>query len=373
MTSDGWAIPTESSQRRVAALSALVDKCEQVDPRQLGSSTFTYVDVSAVSNESLSIVAPQLLETSAAPSRARQLLRSGDVLFATIRPSLRRVALVPPSLEGAVASTGYCVLRPKRELVDPDYLYFACGTPKFVSAVASHQKGSSYPAVANRDVLAQKIVIPSLEQQRRIVNVLTSVCAARAAVATKLRALRELRRSASATLFRSSPMWRETRLGSEVTLQRGYDLPSHARSAGVIPVVSSSGITGYHTVAKEKAPGVVIGRYGTLGVVHYIEQDYWPLNTTLFVRDFHGNDPRFVAYCLERLSYQEHNDKTSVPGINRNDLHALNVLWPGVERQKEIVKRLIAVDDAIGASEREAQRVNDLLQAMLASLMDVVA
>src|ERR1700676_4582882 len=94
---------------------------------------------------------------------------------------------------------------------------------------------------------------------------------------------------------------RESRLGDLITLQRGHDLPAAPRGAGDTPVVCSSGITGYHSVAKAEAPGVVTGRYGTLGKVFYLEEDYWPLNTALYVVDFKGTHPRFAAYFLRNV------------------------------------------------------------------------
>ena len=77
--------------------------------------------------------------------------------------------------------------------------------------------------------------------------------------------------------------WQKMRLGSFLTLKRGYDLPSSNRQKGEVPVVSSSGITGHHSVAKVEGPGVVTGRYGTLGEVFFVQQDFWPLNTALYV------------------------------------------------------------------------------------------
>ena len=94
--------------------------------------------------------------------------------------------------------------------------------------------------------------------------------------------------------------WSNLRLGDILNLQRGHDLPESKRKIGDVPVVSSSGVTGRHTEAKGKAPGVVTGRYGTLGEVFYIEEDYWPLNTALYVTDFKGNHPRFVSYLLKK-------------------------------------------------------------------------
>src|SRR5437762_2204700 len=95
--------------------------------------------------------------------------------------------------------------------------------------------------------------------------------------------------------------WRSVTLGDVLELKRGYDLPSRDRRDGPYPIVSSSGISGFHAQAMAKSPGVVTGRYGTIGVVYYITQDYWPLNTALYVRDFKGNDPRFLSYFLRTL------------------------------------------------------------------------
>jgi type I restriction enzyme S subunit len=122
--------------------------------------------------------------------------------------------------------------------------------------------------------------------------------------------------------------WQECNLGDVVTLQRGYDLTQRDRRDGSIPVVSSSGISGYHDTAKVKGPGVVTGRYGTLGEVFYIEEDFWPHNTTLFVKDFKGNHPRFISYFLYMLNFAYQNAAGAVPGINRNALHLLPVKIP---------------------------------------------
>src|SRR5689334_17809685 len=115
--------------------------------------------------------------------------------------------------------------------------------------------------------------------------------------------------------------WNEHELGEVITLQRGFDLPTQDRNAGNVPIVSSSGITGVHNEAKVKGPGVVTGRYGTIGQVFYVKQDFWPLNTTLYVKDFKGNDPLFVSFLLRTIDFEAHSDKSSVPGVNRNHLH----------------------------------------------------
>lgn len=142
-------------------------------------------------------------------------------------------------------------------------------------------------------------------------------------------------------------MGRDCLLGDVLTLQRGYDLPSHARREGPIPIVSSSGVTGTHAEAKVAGPGVVTGRYGTLGEIHYVPGAFWPLNTTLYVRDFKGNDPRFVAYFLQTLNFANRSAAAAVPGINRNDLHRIPVHWPDLQQQLRIAAILSAYDDLI--------------------------
>ena len=141
--------------------------------------------------------------------------------------------------------------------------------------------------------------------------------------------------------------WRDCTLGDVVKLQRGHDLPDRVRVAGAVPVVSSSGITGRHNVAKAEPPGVVTGRYGTIGEVFYIEEPYWPLNTALYVVDFKDNDPRFVAYLLRSTLKNYKSEKAAVPGVDRNVLHLLNVRAPDRATQGSIAAVLAAYDDLI--------------------------
>lgn len=139
--------------------------------------------------------------------------------------------------------------------------------------------------------------------------------------------------------------WQSCRLGDVLTLKRGHDLPEHSRQDGDVPVVSSSGITGRHKVAKAKAPGVVTGRYGTIGEVFFLEEDYWPLNTALYVIDFKGNDPRFSSYLLKNVLKDYQSDKAAVPGVDRNVLHEIKVRAPDYATQHRISDVLSAYDD----------------------------
>lgn len=146
--------------------------------------------------------------------------------------------------------------------------------------------------------------------------------------------------------------WRSCRLGDVITLKRGHDLPEQSRVDGDIPVVSSSGVTGFHSEAKASAPGVVTGRYGTLGEVFYLDRDYWPLNTALYVIDFKGNDPRFAAYFLRNALKDYQSDKAAVPGVDRNVLHEIKVRVPDLPIQRAIVELLSNYDELIENNRR---------------------
>lgn len=158
--------------------------------------------------------------------------------------------------------------------------------------------------------------------------------------------------------------WSQLPLGDVMTLQRGFDLPSQDRKPGKVPIVSSSGVSDYHSEVGVKGPGVVTGRYGTIGQVFLIKEDYWPLNTTLWVKDFHGNDPHFASYLLRTIDFRSCSDKSSVPGVNRNDLHRIPVLLPPLAEQKAIAAVLGALDDKIELN----RRMNATLEAMARAL-----
>ncbi|MVF24617.1 restriction endonuclease subunit S [Methylocaldum sp. BRCS4] len=155
--------------------------------------------------------------------------------------------------------------------------------------------------------------------------------------------------------------WRECSLGDLIELKRGYDLPQQRRLPGTVPIVSSSGITDFHSESMVTGPGVVTGRYGTLGQVFYIQDNFWPLNTTLYVRDFKGNDPRFISYFLKSIDFFAYSDKAAVPGLNRNDLHQARVLYPVKKTEQQAISSLLgALDDKIDLN----RKINETLEAM---------
>ena len=141
--------------------------------------------------------------------------------------------------------------------------------------------------------------------------------------------------------------WQEKKLIDFSPLQRGFDLPNSKIINGEYPIVYSNGIKAYHNEYKCKGVGVVTGRSGTIGKVTYVEKDYWPHNTSLWVTDFKGNLPKFVFYLLSYIDLSKYDAGTSVPTLNRNDVHKITVLVPPLDEQKRIAEILSTFDDLI--------------------------
>lgn len=127
-----------------SSIGKVVVKTKQRDPRKKPDEVFQYVDVSSVSNESFKITGSLPTLGSDAPSRARKAIQTDDILFATVRPTLKRIALVPPELDGAIASTGYCVLRCDKAKAEPGFLYSFLITDHFNARMAGLERGASY-------------------------------------------------------------------------------------------------------------------------------------------------------------------------------------------------------------------------------------
>ena len=122
--------------------------------------------------------------------------------------------------------------------------------------------------------------------------------------------------------------WEQRKLGEVAPLQRGFDLPVNRMTPGPYPVVMSNGIGGWHSKYMVKGPGVVTGRSGTIGSLHYIEQNFWPHNTSLWVTSFNGNEPRFIYWLYASIGLERFGSGSGVPTLNRNDVHDLRVGFP---------------------------------------------
>jgi type I restriction enzyme S subunit len=156
--------------------------------------------------------------------------------------------------------------------------------------------------------------------------------------------------------------WKEIPFGHFATLQRGADLPIQDRKNGQYPILASNGVVGFHDAFVSRGPGVVTGRSGTIGRPTYIQGPFWPLNTVLWVSDFHGNNPRFVYFFFQFFDFKQFATGATVPTLNRNFVHPIPVKIPPKPEQERIsavlwtLRRAIEVEQKLIATARELKR-----------------
>ena len=162
--------------------------------------------------------------------------------------------------------------------------------------------------------------------------------------------------------------WQAKRFDAFAVLQRGFDLPSTSRKSGRIPVIGSNGIVGWHDTARVHGPGVATGRSGSIGESIFSEADFWPLNTALYISNFHGNVPQFVHYFLKWFDLSRFQGGVSVPTLNRNMVHDAEVLVPPKDEQEKIAAILWKLQRAIATQDRLIATTRDLKQSAMAHL-----
>jgi type I restriction enzyme S subunit len=163
--------------------------------------------------------------------------------------------------------------------------------------------------------------------------------------------------------------WKEIYFGDLVSLKRGHDLPAKDRRPGKVPVIGSGGIAGWHDTPIVQGPGITIGRAANLGVPVLTESDFWPLNTTLYVTDFHGNDVYFIYYLIKTIDFTGFNSGSVQPMLNRNYIKNYQIRVPYVKEQRRIASLLGALDDKIATNNLLVSAIDKLCEALLIGFM----
>ena len=159
----------------VGKIKDVVLGIEQNDPSKTPLQEIKYIDVSSISNEFLKIVEYKSYLGKDAPSRARKVLKENDIVFATVRPYLKRIAFIPKEYDGFYGSTAFCVLRSNPEKILPYFLFYYVSTDIFVSKVSGYQTGSGYPAITDDNIKNELIPLPSLPEQQEIAHILQTI------------------------------------------------------------------------------------------------------------------------------------------------------------------------------------------------------
>jgi Restriction endonuclease S subunits len=295
-------------------------------------------------------------QTHSALSRSQ--LEVDDVLF-SIAGAMGRSAVVDSSLLPANTNQALAIIRLKTDLISPIYLSHLLRSSQILSYVTSIKTGVAQYNLSLQQVGDIKIPLPPIAIQQEIV--------------TEIENYQKVINGARAVIDNYRPHipinsdWAIVELGEVLTLQRGYDLPKQEWKEGSYPIVGSNGIIGFHNTYKEIGPGVVTGRSGTIGKVHYIDAShYWPHNTSLFVKDFKGNDPKFVLYLLKSVDLKSLGERTAaVPSLDRKNAHRLKVSLPPLEIQKAIVAEIEAEQTLVNANRELITRFEKKIQTTL--------
>jgi type I restriction enzyme, S subunit len=180
----------------------------------------------------------------------------------------------------------------------------------------------------------------------------------------------ELKSSYDRTLAKGTfGAWERKSFSDLCLLQRGFDITESTRTNGNVPVYTSSGLSYFHRESKVAAPGVVTGRKGILGKTFYVDVPFWPHDTTLWVKDFKGNDPKYVYWYLTNFKLERFDAATFVPTLNRNNLTGIPVSVPSFPEQRVIAAALSDVDALIGALDKLIAKKRDLKQAAMQQLL----
>jgi type I restriction enzyme S subunit len=268
------------------------------------------------------------------------------VLYGRLRPYLSKV--FAPDFDGH-CSTEIFPLKCRAEVLR-QYLVYWFLSDETAARINATCTGARMPRADMSEVMTFELPIPSFAEQQRIVGVLdeafVGIATAKANAEQNLRNARALFTSHLTALFdQPAPEWLQTTIGNQVTLQRGFDITKDQQVDGVVPVVSSGGIKSYHNVAMVRGPGVVIGRKGTLGKAFFVESDFWPHDTTLWVRDFKANVPKFVYYFFTGLDVAKLDSGTANPALNRNQVHPIRINWPPTQSQGTLVAVLDELEE----------------------------
>jgi len=279
--------------------------------------------------------------------------------------------------QGIIIGGDLNIVRPYEE-IDSIFLALTISNGKQQKELSRRAQGKSIVHLHNSDLKEVDLIFPRIDEQIRIGFFFKQLDNTIALHQRRLEKTKALKSAYLSEMFPAAGEhkpkrrfqgfaddWEQRRVKDIAPLQRGFDLPKDKMTAGSYPVVMSNGINGYHSEYKVKGPGVVTGRSGTIGNVHYIDCNYWPHNTALWVTDFKGNHPHFIYYLYQKLNLNRFGTGSGVPTLNRNDIHSEVISVPSYEEQKIIAEIFCNFDQLITLHQRNLEKLQNVKKAYL--------
>lgn len=277
-----------------------------------------------------------------------------------------------------IAETPLCTNQGCKSFIPSDkvtsaFLYWQL--KKSVPELQSLGSGATFKEISKTDLQNFIISLPPISEQKRIAVILNeqmeAIEKALKATEAQLEAAKTLPAAYLRAVFNSpeAKQWPRKKFEEVAMLQRGYDLPSQNQIYGNFPIMTSSGVSGYHNECKAKSPGVITGRSGSIGKVYFVEEDYWPHNTALYVKDFKDNEPQYIYFLLQWLDLKTICRGSGVPTLDRKEVHKVIVQHPEKAIQQriaiELSERMASAERLRKSLESQLETINKLPAALL--------
>ena len=336
-------------------------------------SSINYLDTGNITENRIGTVQHLVVGKDKVPTRARRKVRAGDIVYSTVRPNQRHYGLLKDVPRDLLVSTGFAVIRGKKDLSDTDYVYWFLSQDHIVDhlqTIAEHST-SAYPSIKPSDIESIELVLPPMEEQRSIASVLgrldDKIELSRRMNETLEEVARALFKSwfvdfdpvrakmegrwrpgeslpgLPAELYGHFPEcladselgpipegWRIKDLGDIVEFRYGKALKAKDRRGGSVPVFGSNGLIGWHDEALANGPGIVVGRKGHPGTVHWAPTGFHPIDTAFYVlpKIASSTSLYFMFHVLDNADLNTLASDSAVPGLNRNLAYRSRILQP---------------------------------------------
>lgn len=307
----------------------------------------------------------------------------GDVVF-TYEATLHRYALIPEGFRGCLGRR-VALVRPDPAKVDSRFLLYFFLSAAWRAVVEGNViSGATVDRIPLERFPTFPAALPPLPVQRRIGDMVSSYDNLIDNNRRRMKLLEDSLRllfdewfvrlrfpgCQRAASFDGVPEgWQRLPLDQVLFLQRGFDLPIQDREEGAVPIYGASGINGFHNVAKVSGPGIVTGRAGSLGVVHFVPGDFWPLNTSLWVKEFRRASPRFAVHLLQSMNLDRYGQGATMPMLDRKVVHQVEVLFPPSDLMATFESFAIDVYAQIAVLQSQSQKLSIARDLLLPRLM----
>jgi len=317
----------------------------------------------------------------------RSILQEDDVLF-SIAGALGTVALVNRQILPANTNQALAIIRLKKEKILPQYVLYALNSFYVKKIIKKEESKSAQANLSLTQINKLKIPVPSFLEQQRIASVLSCVDSAIQQTDEVIEQARTLKKGLMQELLTRGighkkfkkvmlekkkveipESWEICQLGNLLKLEYGKALKGEKRNGGSFPVYGSNGIVGYHDLAIVKGPGILIGRKGSVGAVHYAQSDFWPIDTTYYASIKQEVNVKWLYYLLSSLRLEYLNDLGNVPGLNRNHVHEKIVPKPGVQEQERISQILSSAESKIDSDLEKRSQLERLKKGLMQDLL----